>query len=284
MPQLHNFVIVNVLWNLEILCRLSHKYGDINYSDAMMSAMASQITGVLSADSTVCSGANQRKHQSSASLAFVRGIQQGATGEPPHKGSVTRKMFPFDDVIMWDIPGNTIALEHHSSSFCDRAPNCPMMDLFLVIPSYCPSVHQCPTMALFFVTPSYCSSVHQRPTTALFRVFPSYCSSVHQRPTMALFHVFPSYCSSVYQCPTMALFHVFPSYCSSVHQCSTMALFFVVPSYCSSFHQYPTIALFHVIRSYCSSVHQFLYWISTLLSLLAFSLKILIFDPNNREW
>ena len=44
-----------------------------HYSDVIMGAMASQITGVLSVFSTVCSGADQRKHQSSASLAFVRG-------------------------------------------------------------------------------------------------------------------------------------------------------------------------------------------------------------------
>ena len=44
--------------------------------------------------STVYSGADQRKHQSSASLAFVRGI---------HRGPVTRKMFPFDDVFMFGV-------------------------------------------------------------------------------------------------------------------------------------------------------------------------------------
>ena len=46
---------------------------------------------------------DQRKHQSSASLAFVRGIHRW-TVDSPHKGQVTpvtRKMFPFDDVIMW---------------------------------------------------------------------------------------------------------------------------------------------------------------------------------------
>ena len=39
-----------------------------------MSAMASQITGVTIVYSTVCSSADQRKRQSSASLAFVRGV------------------------------------------------------------------------------------------------------------------------------------------------------------------------------------------------------------------
>ena len=50
-------------------------------------------------DSTVHSGADQRKHQSSPSLAFVRGIH-GRLVNSPHKGPVTWKMFPFDDIIM----------------------------------------------------------------------------------------------------------------------------------------------------------------------------------------
>ena len=47
-----------------------------HYSDIIMSTMASQITGVLFVYATVCSGVDQRKHQSSASLAFVRGIHR----------------------------------------------------------------------------------------------------------------------------------------------------------------------------------------------------------------
>ena len=50
---------------------------------------------------------DQRKHlrhwwKSSASLAFVRGINRWPVNSP-HKGPVTRKMLPFDDVIM--LPG-----------------------------------------------------------------------------------------------------------------------------------------------------------------------------------
>ena len=70
-----------------------------NYSGAIMSPMASQITGFTSIYSTVCSGLDQRKHQSSALLAFVRGIHRWPMNSS-HKGPVTRKMFPFDDVIM----------------------------------------------------------------------------------------------------------------------------------------------------------------------------------------
>ena len=64
-----------------------------------MGTMASQITSLTIVYSTVYSEADQRKHQSSASLAFVWGIHRGPVNSP-HKWPVTRKMFPFDDVIM----------------------------------------------------------------------------------------------------------------------------------------------------------------------------------------
>ena len=61
--------------------------------------MAPQITSLTIVYSTVYSGADQRKHQSSSSLAFVLGIHRWLMNYP-HKWPVTRKMFPFDDVIM----------------------------------------------------------------------------------------------------------------------------------------------------------------------------------------
>ena len=64
-----------------------------------MTTLASQITSLAIVYSIVYSDADQRKHQSSASLAFVRGFHRGPVNSP-HKGTVTRKMFPFDDVIM----------------------------------------------------------------------------------------------------------------------------------------------------------------------------------------
>ena len=79
--------------------RLVQKRRNSHYNDAIMGTMASQITSLTSVYSTVYSGANQRKHQSSASLAFVLGIHRGPVNSP-HKWPVTRKMFPFDDVIM----------------------------------------------------------------------------------------------------------------------------------------------------------------------------------------
>ena len=70
-----------------------------HYDDVIMGAMASQITSLTIVYSTVYSCADQTKHQSSALLAFVRGIHRGPVNSP-HKWPVTRKMFPFDDVIM----------------------------------------------------------------------------------------------------------------------------------------------------------------------------------------
>ena len=70
---------------------LSLECGDsTHYNDVIMSAMASQLTVCTNVYSTVYSDADQRKHQSSASLVV----------NSPHKGPVTRKVFPFDDVIV----------------------------------------------------------------------------------------------------------------------------------------------------------------------------------------
>ena len=67
------------------------------YNDVITGVIASQITSLTIVYSIVYSGADQRKHQSSTSLAFVRGIHQGPVNSP-HKGPVTWKMFPFDMV------------------------------------------------------------------------------------------------------------------------------------------------------------------------------------------
>ena len=70
-----------------------------HYDDVIMTMLASQISSLPVVCSIVYSDVNQRKHQSSASLAFVREIHRGPVNFP-HKWPVTRKMFPFDDVIM----------------------------------------------------------------------------------------------------------------------------------------------------------------------------------------
>ena len=70
----------------------------LHYSDVIMSATASQITCVSIVYLTICSGTDQRKHQSSASPAFVKGIHQGPVNSP-HKGPVTRNKANLRDLI-----------------------------------------------------------------------------------------------------------------------------------------------------------------------------------------
>ena len=69
-----------------------------HYIDVIMTTMASQITSLTVLYSTVYSDADQRKHQSSASLAFVWKIHQDP-GEFPAQMASYADMFPFDDVI-----------------------------------------------------------------------------------------------------------------------------------------------------------------------------------------
>ena len=65
-----------------------------------MSAMASQITNLTIVYSIVYSGADQRKHQNSSSLAFVREIHRWPVNSP-HKRPVTRKMFLMTSSCSW---------------------------------------------------------------------------------------------------------------------------------------------------------------------------------------
>ena len=89
-----------------------------------MGVMASAITGVSIVYSTVYSGADQRKYQSSVLLPFVRGIHRWPSNSP-HKGPVTRKMFSFDDVIMIPISRMEMVLERSS-----RLLACVKNDIF----------------------------------------------------------------------------------------------------------------------------------------------------------
>ena len=82
-----NYIFIWFSWRLTVV-----------YNDVIMGAIASQMTSLMIVYSIVYSDADQRKHQSSASLAFVRGIHRWPVNSP-HKWPVTRKMFPFDDVI-----------------------------------------------------------------------------------------------------------------------------------------------------------------------------------------
>ena len=71
----------------------------VHHHDVIKSEVASHITSLTTVYSTVYSGA-YKKYQSSTSLVFVRGIQRSPVNSLD-KGPVTRKMFPFDDVIIF---------------------------------------------------------------------------------------------------------------------------------------------------------------------------------------
>ena len=79
-----------------------------HYNDVIMGVVASQITSLTifysTSDCLLNTGADQRKHQSSAPLAFARGIYRRLVNSP-HKWPVTRKMFLFDDIIMLQLFG-----------------------------------------------------------------------------------------------------------------------------------------------------------------------------------
>ena len=70
-----------------------------HYNNVIKGAMSSQITSLTIVYSTGYSGADQWKHQSSASLVFRRRIHRWPVNSP-YKWPVTRKTVPFHDVIM----------------------------------------------------------------------------------------------------------------------------------------------------------------------------------------
>ena len=100
----------------------------VHYGDVIMGTIASQFTSLAIVFSTVYLDTDQRKHQSSASLAFVRGIHRRPVNSL-HKGPVTRKMFPFDDVIM-DAMVPSLRVEDPSPSLCDPSQFSPHFELW----------------------------------------------------------------------------------------------------------------------------------------------------------
>ena len=95
-----------------------------HYTDVIMTEGASQITSLTIVYSAVNLVGDQRKHQSSVSLAFVRGIHRRPVNSP-RKWPVTRKMFPFDDVIMTWVPmaWQCKAPCHKHQWHCPRCPD-----------------------------------------------------------------------------------------------------------------------------------------------------------------
>ena len=82
-----------------IIFAVNYTHNVWHYNDVIMGAIVSQITSLTIVYSTVYSDADERKHQSSTSMTFVWGIHRWPVNSS-HKWPATRKIFPFDDVIM----------------------------------------------------------------------------------------------------------------------------------------------------------------------------------------
>ena len=116
------FIFIKILKNVVPMGQISRQWPrlwfgteQVHYNDVIMNTMASQITSLMIVFSNVYSDEDQRKNQRSASLAYVRGIDR-STVNSPHKGPVTREMFPFEDIIMW--------LGNHDPVHISQVPLC----------------------------------------------------------------------------------------------------------------------------------------------------------------
>ena len=99
-----------------------------------MSVMAFEIASLTIVYSSIYSGTDERKHQSSASIPFVMGIHRRPVNSP-YKGPITRKIFPFDDVIMTKHSFDPFLIRNHFS-FTTRRQGPVVYDVFLIASIY----------------------------------------------------------------------------------------------------------------------------------------------------
>ena len=92
-------LVIGALTPFSCCCIMSTRLSDIAAMIRRNNGSENHATANFSAVILHIEAANQRKHQSSATLTFVRGIHRRPVNSP-HKWPVTWKMFPFDDVIM----------------------------------------------------------------------------------------------------------------------------------------------------------------------------------------
>ena len=109
--------------NVQDIMPFNYRYAHTSSNDHLLArvahgVMSAQITNVSIVYLSVCSGGDRWKHLNSESLAFVWGIHRWPENSP-HKGPVTWKMFPFDDVIICRHMGNV--LEH---GICNITSHC----------------------------------------------------------------------------------------------------------------------------------------------------------------
>ena len=90
--SLNGLIIFTISRPVKQPWRIDDEINVIHYSDVIMSTIACLSTSLAVVYSTVYSDADQRKHQSSASLAFVRGIHRDRW-IPRTKGQLRGKCF-----------------------------------------------------------------------------------------------------------------------------------------------------------------------------------------------
>ena len=122
----------NVIYMLRLIHVTLYVHSTVvlmHYSDVIMGAVAFHKLPASRwfIQSNVYSGADKRKHQSYASLTFVRGIRRWPVISPHKWQMVTRKMFPFDDVIMGCWCWNIFIQPQLEHSFLQQyVPSCGM--------------------------------------------------------------------------------------------------------------------------------------------------------------
>ena len=81
-------------------------FGRIHNNDVIMSAMASKITSLRTFTQPFIQAQNKKKYQSSASLAFVRGIHRSPVNSP-HKRPVTGELILYcTDLLLHRAPAS----------------------------------------------------------------------------------------------------------------------------------------------------------------------------------
>ena len=95
-----------ILWVVSIVVRKCINH----YGDVLMGEIPSQITSLTIVYSTVYSDADQRKHQSSASLAFVCGIHRDRW-IPRTKGQLRGKCFHLMTSSWWSLKSHFCCLK-----------------------------------------------------------------------------------------------------------------------------------------------------------------------------
>ena len=121
----HNNVILSCMYGIfSLFSSIRNSLTPVHYTDVIIDAMAFEITSHTIVYSNVYSGADQREHQSSASLAFLQGIHRWPVNSPQQRDSNAENVF-----IWW---------RHHVSS-CD-----PVIDASnLLLPPFVSSCSVC---------------------------------------------------------------------------------------------------------------------------------------------